>query len=76
MEDETLLLAEIVQLKHELAAKETRLRKLINDKKIKSLTTNNSLTCGDIVRFSRQIILPQIGVDGMYASLIHIFEIE
>jgi hypothetical protein len=64
MEDEALLLAEIAQLKQELAAKEARLRKLLVDRQNKPATSNKSLTCDDIVRFSRQIILPQIGVDG------------
>jgi hypothetical protein len=64
MEDEAMLLAEIAQLKQELAAKEARLRKIIVEKQNNPATSNKSLTCGDIVRFSRQIILPQIGIEG------------
>lgn len=64
MEDETRLLAEIAQLKLELAAKEARLREITAEKRNNSAASNNLLTSDDIVRFSRQIILPQIGVEG------------
>jgi len=70
MADEERLVAEISELKAELARKEAQLATLRAKTVDSNVSSKDLLTTEDVVRFSRQIILPQIGVPGMKNYLI------
>lgn len=62
MEEENLLI-EIKSLKTILKEKEIRLAEIRREKEI---LQNNGLNNEEIARYSRQILLPEIGVKGLY----------
>lgn len=64
--DEIELEKEIGLLRRQLEEKETLLQSIRNQKK-RNVINDDKLSNADIARFSRQIILPEVGVKGQLA---------
>lgn len=64
--NETVLESEIVELRRQLEDKEAALQALRNEARESSSSTEK-LSNADIARYSRQIILPEVGVKGQLA---------
>lgn len=64
--NESVLQSEIVELRRQLEEKESALQALRNEA-AKSSSSPEKLSNADIARYSRQVILPEVGVKGQLA---------